>query len=227
MVRLVVPPVRTQGKRIVLFGAGGTLGARIAREAIQRGHTVVAVQRNPGGLDLNGQHLLTVTGDATNPDAVARLAKGADVIVSAIRERNAVGSHVPAKAARALLEGARRARVRRLVIVGAQPPAASDAAVAASAAATTSLVTTSELEEHLEALDIYAHDGADLDWTVIAPPPAMTPGARSGRYLVQQSTSSPASKAPPILSTEDCAVALVDEIEQGRHPGQLVALRGA
>ena len=37
--------------KIALFGAGGTIGQRIAREALDRGHQVTAVVRDPSRFD--------------------------------------------------------------------------------------------------------------------------------------------------------------------------------
>src|SRR5438876_790918 len=64
--------------RIALFGASGTIGRRIAQEALDRGHTVTAIVRHPDGLDLRHEHLTAVAGDVTDPASVAQAVAGPD-----------------------------------------------------------------------------------------------------------------------------------------------------
>ena len=69
---------------IVVFGATGMMGSRIAAEAASRGHTVTAVSRSgqlPEGV--NGQ-VTPAAADARDPARVAELVKGADVVASAL-----------------------------------------------------------------------------------------------------------------------------------------------
>ena len=95
--------------KIVLFGATGNIGTRIAREAVTRGHDVVGVVRDPEHQQSPDSAVKLVKGDATDADSVASVARGADAIVSAISPRpNTRGLGAPrlADAARALLAGA-------------------------------------------------------------------------------------------------------------------------
>jgi len=43
--------------KIVLFGASGRIGQRIAQEALDRGHTVTAVARAPEAVPLQHERL--------------------------------------------------------------------------------------------------------------------------------------------------------------------------
>jgi len=56
---------------IVVFGATGMIGTRIAAELKQRGHAVTAATRATGA-------------DVTDPPSVASVAAGADAVVSAV-----------------------------------------------------------------------------------------------------------------------------------------------
>lgn len=213
-------PASGQGLRIVLFGAGGMVGSRIAKEALERGHRVVAVQRNPGGLDLDGRHVLTVEGDATDPESVARLAKGADAVVSAVSPRDPPGADTLPRAAKALLDGVRRAGVKRLVVVGG--------AGSLSVGPATMLIDSPqfpeawkpEAREHLEALHVYRREGQGVDWTFVSPPAKVEPGQRTGRYQVGQDSLLTAKDGESHISAEDYAVALVDELEKGQNKGR-------
>jgi len=54
-----------------------------------------------------------------------------------------------------------------------------------------------------------------VNWTVLAPAPEIAPGQRTGSYVV--GSDSPAGGH---ISTQDFAVALVDELEAPKHPRQ-------
>ena len=88
---------------IVVFGATGMIGTRIAAELEQRGHAVTAATRATGA-------------DVTDPPSVASVAAGADAVVSAVSARGM--NYTLADVAPALVEGVREAGVRRLLVVG-------------------------------------------------------------------------------------------------------------
>jgi putative NADH-flavin reductase len=49
--------------KIAIFGATGTIGREVTLEALERGHDVTAVLRDPARLDLRQKRLATVKGD--------------------------------------------------------------------------------------------------------------------------------------------------------------------
>lgn len=51
-----------------------------------------------------------------------------------------------------------------------------------------------------------------VDWTVLAPAPLIQPGERTGEYVTALDTP-----AGPQISTQDFAVAMLDEIENPKH----------
>lgn len=69
--------------KIVLIGASGFVGSAILKEALDRGHNVKAVVRNPEKIKLQGTNLTVEKADVSLPEIVTGLCKGADVIISA------------------------------------------------------------------------------------------------------------------------------------------------
>ncbi|NKX52679.1 NAD(P)H-binding protein, partial [Arthrobacter deserti] len=63
-------------------------------------------------------------------------------------------------------------------------------------------------------LSIYQQGSGAIDWTMLAPPPLIAPGERTGRYVT--GTDPPVGTAIP---TQDFAVAALDELERPRHRG--------
>jgi putative NADH-flavin reductase len=150
---------------VVVFGATGMVGARIAAELEQRGHAVTAATRATGA-------------DVTDPQSVASVAAGADAVVSAVSARGV--SYTLADVAPALVEGVREAGVRRLVIVGG--------AGSLEVAPGTRLMDNPSFPEQWkpeaidqsEALDRY-RGVEDLGWTFASP--GLHPSRRAHRPL--------------------------------------------
>src|SRR5215213_4948278 len=106
--------------KIVLFGATGHVGQRIAKEALERGHEVVGVVRDPERSQAPDPRVALVRGDATDAASVARVARGADAVVNSISPRPGSLGKAPslAEAARAVIAGLGEAGVKRLLVVG-------------------------------------------------------------------------------------------------------------
>jgi putative NADH-flavin reductase len=107
--------------KIVLFGATGMVGQRIAREALSRGHTVTGVVRDAAAVTSLDERMSLVKGDATDVASISAIVQGADAVVTAISPRpNARGLAAPslATSAHALIAGLPAGGVTRLLIVG-------------------------------------------------------------------------------------------------------------
>jgi putative NADH-flavin reductase len=208
--------------KIVLFGATGNIGQRIAKEALSRGHEVIGVVRDPEKVQTPDPRVTLVKGDATDAGSVAKVARGADAIVSAISPRpNARGLPAPslAAAAKALIAGAKKAGVKRLLVVGG--------AGSLEVAPGVRLMDTpgfpeaykAEAREGADSLAVCLADGKGLDWTYLSPAAEINAGKRTGRYRVTGDKFLTDSNGNSRISFEDYAVALVDELEGRRHVG--------
>jgi putative NADH-flavin reductase len=104
---------------VLLFSVTGNIGSSIARELLGRGHSVTGVTGSGSVSDLDDPHLVARVGDVTDAHSAAELAIAHDAVVSAIGPRRGSGEPQPLVAtASALVEGLRRAGVKRVVIVG-------------------------------------------------------------------------------------------------------------
>jgi putative NADH-flavin reductase len=194
--------------KIVLFGATGMVGSRIARELEQRGHDVAPITRSTGI-------------DVTDAEAVAAATAGADAGVSAVSARG-VG-YTLADVARSLIDGLRRSGTRRLVVVGG--------AGSLEVAAGVRLLDTPDFPEewkpealqHAEALEVY-REVDDLDWTFVSPAAYIHPGERKGRYQLGGDQLLADENGTSEISAEDYAIAIADLVEQGDHARQRVSV---
>ena len=205
---------------IALFGAGGQVARRIAREALDRGHHVTAVVRDPSAFQPYDDRLAVVQGDATDAASAARAARGADAIVSAISPRPSPTGQPTSSlvdAARALIAGAREAGDPRLVAVGGASSLLTASGVRLFEAHPLPEMYRAEALQGIESLEVFRTEAGELDWTFVSPAEAIGPGERTGTFRVGGDELIVDGDGKSFISYEDFAVALVDELEQGRQ----------
>ena len=209
--------------KIVLFGATGNVGRRVAVEALSRGHEVVGVVRDPADVAASESRVRLVKGDATKADSVAELVQGADAVVSAISPRpNARGLAAPSLVAnaRAIIAGLRRAGVKRVLFVGG--------AGSLEVAPGHQLLDQpgfpeaykAEALEGREALEVWRTEGGGLDWSFLSPAAEIAPGERTGRYRTTGDQFLVDAAGRSFITFEDYAVAVLDELEHPQHVGR-------
>lgn len=209
--------------KLVLFGATGNVGRRIAAEALRRGHDVVGVVRDPAAVTAPDPRVRLVQGDATKAESVAEVVRGADAAVSAISPRpNARGLPQPklAENARALIAGLRQAGTRRVLYVGG----ASTLEIAPGRQLLDEPsfpeAYKAEALEGREALKIWRTEAEGLDWTFLSPAMEIGPGERTGTYRTTGEQMLFDAKGKSFISFEDYAVAVLDELERPQHVGR-------
>ncbi|MEW2442303.1 NAD(P)-dependent oxidoreductase [Micromonospora marina] len=200
---------------IVVFGAGGTAGSRIAAEALERGHRVTAAVRRPEAVGYLPPGVRTVTGDATSARSVRELAEDADVLVVAIGggERE-----LWRDAARTLVDTLREVPdPPRVIHVGG-------GSTLLTPKGTRYLDEPDFPEEYrdsahgqADALEFYRAGADGVTWTYVSPPPLeFHPGERTGHYRTGSDHPVTDAQGRSVLTYEDLAVAIVDEIENPR-----------
>lgn len=71
--------------KIALIGATGFVGSAILQEALNRGHEVTAIVRNPEKLPTHPK-LHPQKGNVYNEEEVARLVAGHDAVISGVKK---------------------------------------------------------------------------------------------------------------------------------------------
>ena len=174
---------------------------------------------------MSNPNLTVVKGDATDPDTLAELAKGKDAVISAYnpgwgnpRQYEETLENYPK-----IVEGTRRAGVKRLLIVGG--------AGTLFVAPGLRLVDTGNLpaewlpgvksmgEFYLD----YLMKEKDVDWIFFSPAGNLGnmgqngPGKRTGKFRLGKDDMLFDEKGESFISVEDYAYAMIDELEQENH----------
>jgi putative NADH-flavin reductase len=206
--------------KLVVFGATGNVGQRVAAEALRRGHEVTGVVRDPDAVQSPDPRVRLVKGDATNAESVAQVARGADAVVSAISPRpNARGLPAPSlqENARALTKGLRAADVKRVLYVGGASSLEVTPGKALADMPDFPEAYRDEAREGREALDVFRNEANGLDWSYLSPAAEIAPGKRTGKYRTTDDQLLVDDKGRSFISFEDYAVAVIDELEKPRH----------
>ncbi|MFL5493071.1 MAG: NAD(P)-dependent oxidoreductase [Gemmatimonadales bacterium] len=209
--------------KIVVFGATGNIGQRVAKEALSRGHEVTGVVRDPAAVQPPDPRVRLVKGDATKADDVAKVVKGADAVVSAISpRRNPRGLPAPSLAAnaRALIAGLRAAGVKRVLYVGGASSLEVAPGKALSDEPDFPEMYKPEAREGREALAVWRNEAAGLDWTYLSPAAEIAPGERTGKYRTTGDQLLVDAAGKSFITFEDYAAAVLDELERPQHIGR-------
>ena len=209
-------------KDIILIGASGFVGSAILEEALNRGHKVTALVRNPEKIQVKNENLTVLAVDATDVEALSKVVAGKDAVISAYnpgwgnpRLYEELLENYPK-----IIEGVKKAGVQRLLVVGGagvlyvQP----GMRLMDSGTLPAELMPAVNGEGELF-LNVLSKEN-DIDWVYFAPPANlgnMGKGIRTGKYRLGTDTLLVDEKGDSFISVEDYAVAMIDELEQEAH----------
>lgn len=205
--------------KILLIGATGFVGAHLLREALTRGHHVTALVRDPSKLSDSHKNLTVVQGDINDSDGLTAALAGHDLVLNAFNAgwdnpdlyRDYLAGY------RAVERATERAGVPRLLAIGG---------AGSLYVGEQQLVDGPEFPEDFKPGATAARDYLTelrgnqlLDWTFFSPAIEMHRGiatGRTGQYRLGTENPVVDEAGRSVLSGEDLAVAVLDEVEQHR-----------
>ncbi|HEX2905507.1 MAG TPA: NAD(P)-dependent oxidoreductase [Phototrophicaceae bacterium] len=199
--------------KLALFGGTGRIGTRIAQEALARGHEVTVMVRNAARLTYNHRNLTIIRGNVLDPANIAKTAANADAAISAIGPVDGDPS-ILISSAQAIIDGLNRAGVKRLVVVGGAGSLETASGVLVMDTPTFPAAWKPVAQAHQDALGVYRE--SNLDWTFFSPAALIEPGERTGKYRTGTDQLVTDADGKSLISMEDYAVALLDEVEKPR-----------
>ena len=206
--------------KIALIGASGFVGSAILKELLHRGHQVTAIARNPGKIT-SQENLEFLSADVMNEAALTKAVAGHDAVISAYN----AGWQNPnlytdfLKGSHAIQGAVKKAGVKRLIIVGG--------AGSLFLSPGQQIVDTEGFPDVWKPGALAARDYLDiikqekeLDWTFLSPAVEMHPGTsgkRTGTYRTGLENPVTDTEGRSVISVEDTAVAIADELERPKH----------
>jgi putative NADH-flavin reductase len=108
--------------KITVFGATGGIGGNVVRQALDAGHKVTAVVRDPARFDVSHPALEVATvADLTDPEVLRPVLETSDAAISGVGPRTRKDGPVASSATRGILRAMEASGVRRFVAVSAVP----------------------------------------------------------------------------------------------------------
>jgi putative NADH-flavin reductase len=221
-----------QALDIVIYGATGEVGAHAVREALDRGHRVTAVSRNPARVEMQHANLSVVKGNLLDKESVAGIVTGKDVIILSVRgvigDARTPESALQFIAAETLVDALfpMGRNAPRLIHVGGSGSLQVEPGVLFAAKLPKILLPKNlelEILGQILALEFYGKVD-DVTWTYITPPKNFTNGPRTGVFRIGGDRALEDSRGRTRVSRADFAVALIDEAEQAMHPRQQISV---
>ncbi len=204
-----------RARTVVVFGGGGRGGSRIVAELASRGHRVIAAVRHPEVAGPFPPGVSVEFGDALDPASVELLAKGADVVVLAVRGPQPTLVPNAVQTALSVLAEIPEPRPRVIHMGGSGSLLAPDGRRLIDLPAFSPNARVSGAAQ-VRALEIFRTSNSPVSWTFVSPPMRIFEGERTGHYRVGHDEPVFAESGESQLSFEDFAVVIVDEIEQPR-----------
>jgi putative NADH-flavin reductase len=194
-------------QRIALIGASGKIGSKIAAELLARGHQVTGIARNAAAISA-ADGLTAVA--ANDPAALAAELRGHDAVIAAT-------TFLPGLVER-LLEALRGSGVKRFLIVGGAASLLTEAGGQRIFDTLPPLPepVLAQISEGMRTLQVLK-TADDLDWTFLSPAVFIGPGERSGKFRLGGDVVVKDADGNSKISYDDYAIAMVDELEQGKH----------
>ncbi len=199
--------------KIALIGATGTVGSRLTAELLSRQHHVTAIARNPEKMAIKpGLTTAQANVSAETRELTAVLARHDAVIVAVPFSQ--LKLHLDK-----LLSAIKKSGGKRVLFVGG--------AGSLEIAPGVQLVDTPDFPapykmEALAGRDVLnaLRTETDLNWSFLSPSAVMLPGIRTGKFRIGKDQLLSDANGDSKISTEDLAVALVDELEKPAHSRQ-------
>jgi putative NADH-flavin reductase len=203
--------------KIALIGATGFVGSHILKEALDRGHQVTALVRHPEEVPAHGL-VRAKKVDVYSVDELASLLSGHEAVISAFSADKGTPDMYQrmVDGAENIIAATKKAAVTRLLVVGGagtlevapgrrildEPDFPEEWRAGASG--------TAEFLSRLK-------EEPDLDWTFLSPAKVIQPGERTGKFRLGEDQLVTDDEGNSVISLQDYAVAMIDELEQPKH----------
>ncbi len=222
---------------IVVYGASGRIGEVIVDVALERGHKVIGISRNPEKLQVNHKNFTAKKGNLMDVNSIRKLATGVDAIVISVTARakdNRPENSLIVYATRNVQEALSKLENTPYIVqigsaslmYGSTLDEIRENMQGASFSYEEGTVMHAVLFGHQ--LSLKAYQESKLTWTIVAPPMKIlgiyaNPDKTTTKATYRTSTSGPLidTDGSKTIYVRDLARATVDEIENRKFERQV------
>ena len=206
--------------RLLVAGASGRTGRLFTHLALEHGHEVTALVRDPSGFGAPQRHLCVVQGDVLVPDTFSHAVAGQDAVISMIAPRPRRDGLVYVEGTRNLADAAAAAGVQRFLVVSAEGAGVSSGALPLAYRIVLQIPVVARLYPDIVRMERELMTRTDLDWTIVRAA-LLTNGPATAEYRAAVGDVVPKGLR---ISRADLAAFLVAVVETRAYLCQRVAL---
>jgi putative NADH-flavin reductase len=177
-------PPTTKGTpmQLTIFGATGAVGTQLVDQALQGGHTVTAVVRDPARLAPTPHGTpRVITADVMDPEAIHGAVAGADAVVSALGPPGRGPTSILADSTPSIITAMKHAGASRLITIsGSMVDDTGDGPLLRYAGKPMTRRILKNVCADMRRAEDAIHESA-LDWTIVRPP-RLSDHAATGKW---------------------------------------------
>ena len=193
--------------KIAIVGATGFVGSYLLAEALERGHQVTAITRNPEKVAAH-KNLKSIKADVNNENELAAAIEGHDAVITSV--------HFTQTKYQTISNAVKKSKVPRLLVVGGAGSLevapgqllvnVPDFPAAYKAEALSGAAFLEELKKE-----------KDLNWTFLSPSAEFIPAPKTGQFRLGKDQLLVDKNGKSSIKNGDYAVAMIDEVEKAQH----------
>jgi putative NADH-flavin reductase len=197
--------------QLAIFGSTGPTGLALVSQALEAGHDVTAVARDPTAVDVTGARLKLVRADVLDPSSFDGALDGVDAVLSAIGAHGRRATTVYSAGAANIRDAMHQAGVQRFVGITALPVAPRTDLGLVERRILVPLLWTffGEMYADMTRMEQVLRE-SDLDFTIMRPP-QLTNKSATGTYRTAINQHLPRARK---ISRADLAAAMLQLIPE-------------
>jgi putative NADH-flavin reductase len=198
--------------KLTIFGASGATGTCLVRQALDAGHVVTAVVRDPARLTVPAQaRLQVITADVMDPPSISPAVADADAVITAVAPHGTGPSTLRQDSTRSIVQAMHKTGAHRLLFVSGSIVA--DEGESPYLRFLIKPVARRTFLRHVNADFLAAEEeirASDLDWTIFRPPSLTNKPAR-GTYRVATGRNLPRCFSITRADLATCMLGALDD----------------
>ncbi|XP_019954570.2 flavin reductase (NADPH)-like [Paralichthys olivaceus] len=185
--------------KIAVLGATGQTGQFLVNQALQQGHMVTAIVRNPGKLAIHHDNLKVVEADIFSADSLKSNFRGQDVIMSCLGFPTSFFSAVSGYtlSMKAMISAMREARVNRIITMTSWYTEPNSGTHSPYLIRFLLLPMIRSVLTNMYEMEQFLQKTEDVTWTVVRPPGLKNLPASAQEFLTHEGYFVPHSDGQP------------------------------